>query len=406
MNKQISNLDFNLSSSENPQQTQSICRNIHGIYTSATIFTTKNKETAIDDYAIKQLQMLCDNETLKDCRIRVMPDVHPGKVGTIGFTTTIGEKIMPNLVGIDIGCGMTLAQIKGKKTEFQKIDTVIRENIPSGFQIRKKPHRFSQEFDFTKLRCYKQIRKDKAMLSLGTLGSGNHFLELDKDLEGNLYVVIHSGSRHLGKEVTEYYLNEGQKQLKAQNIEIPYELTYLEGSMQEDYLWDLQIVQTFAQLNREIILDELAKGMKWKVLDTYSCIHNYVDNTPETLSTFDAPILRKGAISAKKNEKVIIPINMRDGILLGIGLGNIEWNCSAPHGSGRIFKREEVKERFTVSAFKSAMKGIYSSCIGKDTLDEAPFAYRGMEEIAEVMKDTVRIDNIIRPIYNYKAGSK
>lgn len=377
---------------------------IKGAYTSAQIFTTNNKETAIDQYAISQIQMICDQESSKGCRIRVMPDVHPGKVGTIGLTMTLGEKIIPNLIGIDIGCGITLAQIKGKKIEYQKLDTVIRDCIPSGFHVRTKVHRFAKEFDFDALRCVKHIRTDKAILSLGSLGGGNHFIEADKDDDGNLYIVIHSGSRHLGKEVTEYYLNEGQKILKDKGLNVPYEITWLESELMKDYLHDLQIIQRFASLNREIILDELIKGMKWKVLDSYECIHNYVDASQETLDTFASPMLRKGAISAKAEERVIIPINMRDGILLGTGLGNIDWNCSAPHGSGRIMKREDVKQNFTVSTFKSEMKGIYSSCISKDTLDEAPFAYRGLEDIADVIRKTVTIDRILRPVYNFKAG--
>lgn len=328
---------------------------IKGAYTSAQIFTTNNKETAIDQYAISQIQMICDQESSKGCRIRVMPDVHPGKVGTIGLTMTIGEKIIPNLIGIDIGCGITLAQIKGKKIEYQKLDTVIRDCIPSGFHVRTKVHRFAKEFDFDALRCVKHIRTDKAILSLGSLGAGNHFIEADKDDDGNLYIVIHSGSRHLGKEVTEYYLNEGQKILKDKGLNVPYEITWLESELMKDYLHDLQIIQRFASLNREIILDELIKGMKWKVLDFYECIHNYVDASQETLDTFASPMLRKGAISAKAEERVIIPINMRDGILLGTGLGNIDWNCSAPHGSGRIMKREDVKQNFTLSTFKSEM---------------------------------------------------
>ena len=377
---------------------------IKGAFTSAQIFTTNNKETAIDQYAISQLQMICDQESSKGCRIRVMPDVHPGKVGTIGLTMTIGNKIIPNLIGIDIGCGMTLARIKGKKIEYQKLDTVIRDCIPSGFSIRTKAHRFALEFDFDALRCAKHIRTDKAVLSMGSLGGGNHFIEADKDEEGNLYIVIHSGSRHLGKEVTEYYLNKGQKLLKDKGVTVPYEITWLEGEFMEDYLHDLQVVQQFASLNREIILDELVKGMKWKVMDSYECIHNYVDASPEARNAFGSSILRKGAISAKANEKAIIPINMRDGIILGTGLGNPEWNCSAPHGSGRIMKREDVKNSFTVSTFKSEMKGIYSSCIGKDTLDEAPFAYRAMKDITDVIGETVTIDRIIRPVYNFKAG--
>lgn len=381
-----------------------IMKTINGAYTSAQIFTTNNKETAIDQYAISQLQMICDQESSLGCRIRVMPDVHPGKVGTIGLTMTIGEKIIPNLIGIDIGCGMTLAQIKGKKIEYQKLDTVIRDSIPSGFNIRSKAHRFAEKFNFDALRCASHIRRNNALLSLGSLGSGNHFIEIDKNDDGNLYIVIHTGSRHLGKEVTEYYLNEGLKLLKKNGLTVPYEITWLEGSLMEDYLHDLQIVQHFASLNREIILNELVKGMKWKVLDSYECIHNYVDVSPTTLDTFGSAMLRKGAISARKDEKIIIPINMRDGIILGSGLGNKEWNCSAPHGSGRIMKREDVKNSFTVSTFKSEMKGIYSSCISKDTLDEAPFAYRAIDDITDVIKETITIDCIIRPVYNFKAG--
>ena len=373
---------------------------INGIYASAKVFTTNNIENCIDDYAVAQLQMLCNNEASRGCKICVMPDVHPGKVGTIGLTMTVGERILPNIVGIDIGCGMTLAKIKTKKTEFQKLDTVIRENIPSGFDVRKKKHRFTETFDFSELRCEKNIRKDKALLSLGTLGGGNHFLEVDKGDDGAWYVVIHSGSRHLGKEVTEYYLNEGQKALKAKKVEVPYELTWLEGELMEDYLHDLQVVQEYAELNRQAMLDELVRGMKWKVLESYSCIHNYVERTEEYM------ILRKGAISARKDERVIIPINMRDGIILGTGLGNEDWNYSAPHGSGRIMKREDVKLNFTVSGFKSEMKGIYSSCIGKETLDEAPFAYRNVNDILEVIGDTVQVADIIKPVYNFKAGGR
>lgn len=380
--------------------------NIKGAYTSAQIYTTNNNTTAVDQYAISQLRMICDHESSINSIIKVMPDVHPGKVGTIGLTMTVGDKIMPNLIGIDIGCGMTLAKIKAKNVEYQKLDTLIRDSIPSGFSIRTKAHRFVDEFDFDELKCYKHIRLDKAILSLGSLGSGNHFIEVDKDHKGNLYIVIHSGSRHLGKEVTEYYLNKGQQQLKDAGLNIPYEITYLEGQLKDDYIHDLWIVQKYASLNRYIILDELVKGMKWKIIDSYECAHNYIDFSEYIVNTFGAPLLRKGAISAKKNQNVIIPINMRDGIILGKGLGNIDWNYSAPHGAGRIIKRDDVKNHFTVSAFKAEMKGIYSTCINKDTLDEAPFAYRGIDEIAEAIKDTVTIDTIIRPVYNYKAGSK
>ena len=376
-------------------------KTIIGSQTNASIFTTNNEQTNIDQYAIAQLQALCDNPANAGCKICVMPDVHPGKVGTIGLTQTIGNAILPNVVGIDIGCGMTLAKIKDKRWEFQKLDSVIRDTIPSGFVIRKKVHHLVENFDFSSLFCCKSIRKEKTLLSLGTLGSGNHFIEIDQDENGTLYVVIHSGSRHLGKEVTEYYINEGQKTLKDQGISIPYELTYLTGNLMEDYLHDLQIVQDFATLNREIMINELVKGMKWKVIDSYNCIHNYVESAETTYNHL--PILRKGAISAKSGEPVIIPINMKDGILLGTGLGNENWNQSAPHGAGRILKREDVKAKYTLSSFKSEMKGIYSPSISKETLDEAPFAYRRIDEIMEVIKDTVSINQILKPIYNFKA---
>lgn len=373
-------------------------KTINGVATSAIIFNTNTNEHSVDDYAIAQIKNLCDNPAFSGCKIRVMPDVHPGKVGTIGFTSTLGEQILPNVIGIDIGCGMTLAKIKGKIKEFQKLDTVIRENIPSGFSVRPKTHHNALDFDFSSLYCYKHIQEKKALLSLGTLGGGNHFIEVDQDEDKNSYLVIHSGSRHLGFEVTEYYLREGQRLLKEQGIEIPYELTYLTGELMQQYLHDLAIVQDFATRNKEIMIAEICKGMKWKIQDTYSCIHNYVDFNTNT------PILRKGAISAKAGEPVIIPINMRDGIILGSGLGNDEWNQSAPHGAGRILKREDVRKSYTVSTYKKEMKGIYSTCINKDTLDEAPFAYRRSEEIIDAIGTTVKVDKIIKPIYNFKAG--
>lgn len=372
-------------------------KTINGIFASAKIFTDD-----VEDYAAAQIQMICDNETASGSRIRVMPDVHPGKVGTIGLTMTIGDAVLPSLVGVDIGCGITLAKIKQKRVEFQKLDTVIRENIPAGFSVRKNTHRLSREFDFSRLHCCRSLNLERVRFSLGTLGGGNHFIELDKDTDGSLYVAIHSGSRHLGKEVTEYYLREGQRVLKSQGIQVPYELTMLTGSMMEDYLYDQKIVQEYAEQNRKVILDELAKGMKWKIQECISCSHNYIEMNLADKGS-QKYILRKGAISAKKDETVIIPINMRDGILLGTGKGNEDWNCSAPHGSGRILRRDTVKESYTVSDFKREMKGIYSTCIGKGTLDEAPFAYRGIENIIEAIGDTVEISKVLKPVYSYKA---
>lgn len=374
---------------------------IYGKYATALVYTVKNEEYALEDYARAQLQMICDHPSSEGSVIRVMPDVHPGKVGTVGLTMTVGASILPSLVGVDIGCGMTLAKIKVKSVEFQQLDVVIRDNVPVGSKIREKEHKFADRIDLSGLRCAKGINARKAIRSIGTLGGGNHFIEVDKDENGELYLIIHSGSRHLGMEVADYYLHAGQKesQMKKQGY-APYEMTCLEGRLMEDYLHDLKIMQEFARLNREAMVETIVKGMKWKVEDEFTCIHNYVDFDGET------PILRKGAISAKAGERVIIPINMRDGVILGTGLGNKEWNCSAPHGAGRICKRTDVDGSYTVSEFKKAMKGIYSTCISKETLDEAPFAYRNLEDILGVVGDTVQIDKIIKPIYNYKAGNK
>lgn len=374
---------------------------IYGKYTNAVVYTTSNEEYAIDDYARKQLQMICDHPSAAGSRIRVMPDVHPGKVGTIGLTMSVGNSLLPSLVGVDIGCGMTIAKIKAKNMECQKLDSIIRENVPSGGKIRKTAHKLSRTIDLNRLYCYKAIDMVKADLSIGTLGGGNHFIEVDKDEDGSLYLVIHSGSRHLGMEVTEYYLKAGQRvSQKKKQGHASYEMTCLEGELLEAYFHDLAITQDYARLNREAMIDQIVRGMKWRVLDSYTCIHNYIDFSGEL------PILRKGAIRANVGEKVIIPINMRDGIILGTGLGNTDWNCSAPHGSGRIYKRSEVKEHHTMSEFKKAMEGIYSICVNKDTLDEAPFAYRSIEDILDVIGETVTVDKIIKPIYNFKAGGK
>ena len=255
----------------------------------------------------------------------------------------------------------------------------------------------AEEFSYEELHCVSHINRNRAERSLGTLGGGNHFIELDRGSDGSMYLVVHTGSRHLGEEVTEYYTKLADRCLKEQGIEVSYYMSYLEGGNKAAYLEDVRIIQHYAEWNRQIIVREILKGMKWKAVEQFSVAHNYLD---------DSGILRKGAVSARNGEKVIIPANMKDGIILGIGKGNAEWNYSAPHGSGRRLKREDVKDRHTVSEFKKEMKGIYSSCIGADTLDEAPFAYRSITEIVEQIKDTVEITEILKPVYNFKAGSR
>lgn len=375
-------------------------KTVNGKYTSAKVFTNN-----VEDYALAQIQKLCDNEVFKDCKVRIMPDVHPGKVGTIGFTSSIGDKIMPMVLGNDIGCGISIDKIKNTHIEFQKLDTVIREHIPSGFNIRNNPHDNANDCNLFEFNCIGAINKDKYEKSIGTLGGGNHFIEIDVDKKGDLYLTVHSGSRYTGQCITDYYLKEGQFYLRKRGIEVPYELTWLEGRLMKQYIHDVSLATYYAQINRLTILRVIEKYMKLKPIWYANSNHNCIYNDPFIIPDRKL-ILRKGAVSAYEGETVIIPVNMKEGIILGEGKGNPDWNYSAPHGSGRIMNRENVKSNFTVSQFKSEMKGIYCSCIGKDTLDEAPFAYRGLEEIKEAISETVEVKTILTPVYNFKAGSK
>lgn len=400
---------------------------IEGKYNIAKVFTDVVEETALS-----QIKTLCDQEFVKDSKLRIMPDVHAGAGCTIGTTMTIRDKIVPNLVGVDIGCGMETIQVKNKHIELQKLDKLIYEEIPSGFNIRKKPHKYNDEVDLTALRCRldAKINIARAQMSLGTLGGGNHFIEVDQDEEGNLYIVVHSGSRHLGLEVANYYQEQAYRSLNqntAQDIyhlaeeykavgkdheiqsaikalkqqiktEIPKQLTYVSGKLMEDYIHDMKIVQRFAMLNRKAMMDVIIKGMKLKVVEEFTTIHNYID--------IENMILRKGAVSATKGEKLLIPINMRDGSLICIGKGNPDWNQSAPHGAGRLMSRKQAKNAYTVSEFKKEMKGIYTTSVNDKTLDECPMAYKGMEDIVSNIADTVEIMEVIKPIYNFKAGEE
>ena len=296
-------------------------KTVKGIYAEAKIFTDD-----VEDYAEAQVKMICDNEVAEGSVIRLMPDIHPGKVGPIGLSMTVTDKIIPQLLGVDIGCGMTCVKLKKANIEFQKLDKVIREKIPSGFSVRKEPHHMAEEFSYEGLHCLGHINRERADRSLGTLGGGNHFIELDKGTDGSMYLVIHTGSRHLGEEVAEYYTKLANSRLKEQGKGIPYYMSYLEGTDRADYMEDVQIIQKYAEWNRQIIVREIVKGMKWKAVEQFSAEHNYLDASG---------ILHKGTVSARNGEKVIIPANMKEGAILGIGKGNEEWNYSAPHGSGR-----------------------------------------------------------------------
>ncbi|MBO7426244.1 MAG: RtcB family protein [Clostridiales bacterium] len=369
--------------------------NITGRFASARVFAT-----SVEDYAVSQIKMILDNEVSRDSKVCIMPDCHPGKIGPIGLTMTINDKIIPQLMGVDIGCGMLVCKIKAKNIEYTKLDKVIKDNVPAGFAIRKSPHNRADLEMISDLRCLRAVNVDKALKSLGTLGGGNHFIEIDKGADG-YYIIIHSGSRHLGYDVADYYTENARRRLCNMGKNVPYEMAYVEGSLMDDYLHDVAVATAYASLNREIILHEILKGMKWKEIEHHESVHNYIGILPD-----GTRILRKGAASALEGEAIVIPINMRDGVILGKGKGNSEWNYSAPHGSGRVLRRDEVKNHYTVSAFKTDMKGIYSSSINSGTLDEAPVAYRRIDEIKDVISDSVEIKEVLTPVYNFKAGKE
>lgn len=364
---------------------------LQGKYASAKIFTD-----VVDQESISQVISLLNQPFAAGSQIRMMPDIHAGAGCTIGTTMTVENKICPNLVGVDIGCGMETVRLREKWIELQKLDVVIREEIPSGFAIRKKSHRFAAEIDLSQLHCFRSINETRAVQSIGTLGGGNHFIEVDKDDDGNLYMVVHSGSRHMGVEIAKHYQDLANRDLKEQGIQVPRELAYVDGHLFDMYLHDMAIAQRYAELNRQAMMDIILKAMGLHREDRFTTIHNYID--------VEHMVLRKGAVSARAGERLLIPINMRDGSLLCTGLGKEDWNCSAPHGAGRLMSRSAAKSSFTVSEFKKQMAGIYTTSVGKSTLDECPMAYRGMADIIDNIGPTARIDQIIRPIYNFKAG--
>ena len=368
---------------------------IQGKYTSARIFTTDNSDTAVDSYALAQIRHLCNLPCSEGTTVRVMPDFHPGNGCVIGLTMTLQNSVMPNLVGMDIGCGVSCYKIRKAIPDFQKLDTVIRDHVPSGFNIHTQTKSTDISALLDTLVCRKHIRKDQALCSLGSLGSGNHFIEVDQDEDQNHWLLIHSGSRHLGVEVCTSYLKQGEEQLKKQGLHVPFEETWIEGGLFHDYLHDMQIATVFASENRHRIAQTICKKMGWKIEESFESIHNYISRDN---------ILRKGAISAEGI--CIIPINMQEGCLIGQGKKNAEWSFPAPHGAGRIVSRSKAREQFTVTEFKKAMTGIFSTCIGRSTIDESPFVYRRKAEIAHAIEDTVTVLNSLSPVYSFKHGGK
>ena len=391
---------------------------IKGKYNTAKVFTDN-----VDETSREQILTLCNQLFTKGSFIRLMPDVHAGAGCTIGTTMTIKDKIVPNLVGVDIGCGMETVVLRDESVELQKLDKAIRRLIPSGFETRTSQHKYMKEIDLSKLRCVAHVNLKRAELSIGTLGGGNHFIELGRDDDGRLYLVVHSGSRNLGKQVAEYYQEAAVKdlqskskkataliaELKRQGSEAQIQaelrkidvhktirsLAFCEGALFDNYLHDMDIVQRYADWNRRAIVSEIAEEMKFKADDQFTTAHNYID--------IGSMILRKGAISAQKGERVLIPMNMRDGSLICMGKGNPDWNYSAPHGAGRLMSRTAAKQNITLTQFEKSMEGIYSSTVNKKTIDEAPFAYKPMEEIIANIDGTADIVKIVKPLFNFKA---
>lgn len=380
----------------------------------------------IEQKALEQVETLCRQPAFADCKVRIMPDVHAGAGCVIGFTADLGKKVIPNVVGVDIGCGMLTVALGKIDIDFNELDRVIRQFIPCGMNVHE-----DARFDISDLGLIcdlKLKKKDWLNKSLGTLGGGNHFIEIDADEDDNKYLVIHSGSRNLGKQVCDIYQEQAVRscsQYKRDDViknailslkeagreseieetirnikedvrfaDVPKELCYLDGQAREDYLHDMKACQFFSFLNRGVMSRIIIESMGWENIATFETVHNYIG---------DDNIVRKGAIAAYKGQHVLIPMNMRDGCIIGIGKGNEDWNNSAPHGAGRIMSRKQAKSTISLNEYKSSMDGVYSTCIDESTIDESPMAYKPMDEILRYIEPTVEIERIITPIYNFKA---
>lgn len=386
----------------------------------------------ISDEAKKEIDLLLEQEAFKKSKVRIMPDVHAGKGCVIGFTGALGNKVIPSIVGVDIGCGIFCANLGNIDIDLKKLDAFIKENIPSGMNVNKNK---VADFDLTQLYCYKKLKRHQWIEnSIGSLGGGNHFIEIDIATDKEKYLVIHSGSRNLGAQVANYYqdlanqicnqdllnyqsqrdivlktykelgkekeiqttLKTLKKEFQKSKNKIPYELAYLEGKERDAYLHDMRLCQEFAILNRFTIAKTIADYMGFDINNYFESVHNYI--------SFEDNIVRKGAIRAQKEERVIIPINMRDGCLLGLGKGNQDWNNSAPHGAGRVMSRAKAMQTIDLEEYKKTMQNVYTTSVTESTKDEAPFVYKSLEEIKEHIIPTVEVTKIIKPIYNFKAS--
>ena len=365
---------------------------LKGKYATAKIFSDD-----VDNASISQVIQFLNQPIAEGQTIRMMPDIHAGKGCTIGTTMTITDKVVPNLVGSDIGCGMEVIYLDADEIDFERFDNIIRTKVPYGYSKRAVPHHFMKKFDLTELKCYFNLEAgSEGNFVLGTLGGGNHFIEINRTQDDELILVIHSGSRRIGADVCEYYQNEALREFKRfHNMASDKDLIYCEGKLFDNYIHDMKIMQDFAVLNRQAIAETILSEYGMDYTKTFTTIHNYID--------MDKMILRKGAVSADRNETLIIPINMRDGSIICKGKGNPDWNYSAPHGAGRIYSRSQAKNELSLEEFESAMKGIYSTSVKKSTIDESPMAYKPIDSILNNVKDTVKIIDIVKPVYNFKA---
>lgn len=400
---------------------------LNGKYTNAKIYAD-----IIEDLAMDQIQNVIDTNISENCQVCIMPDVHAGKGCTIGFTMTVHDKIVPNLVGGDGSCGMIVQKLNEKSIDFEKLDGVIRKYIPYGYNINNTSNEFVTESDYnklSKLHCIDDVDIDREILALGSLGSGNHFIELDVDSSGNYYLIVHTGSRHLGQVVCKHYqkiaennvrhnvynrqkiidnlksqgrFSEIQSALESLNsINIPTGLEYIEGTDLQNYLDDMKIINWYAGRNRELIVDTICKHMNWVICKKlrFESVHNFVEIGSNI-------IIRKGATPAYAGQPVLIPLNMRDGCLLCVGKGNRDWNYSAPHGAGRLISRKKASETISMEMYKDSMSNVYTTCLNENTLDESPMAYKPINSIIDNISDTVDIVDHLKSVYNFKADSQ
>jgi len=392
-----------------------------GKYGEAIVFTNN-----IESETIQDIYKILNSPVAENSHMRIMPDVHKGMSFPIGTTMKITDKVIPNGVSVDISCGVYVQKLRNSHIELEKLDKIIHKNVPSGFDINNKLHRWAHDCRINELKCKDHVNLKRAYHSISSLGGGNHFISIEKDDNDCHYLIIHTGSRNLGKQIAEYYQHaaydsmtdkreisdelikrlkkEGREKdiktelAKIQIIQVDKSMAYCTGPLMEDYLHDMKIAQEYATLNRRAIADTIQCGMRWKIDGEFETLHNYID--------LESMILRKGAVSARKDERLIVPMNMSWGSIIAEGLGNEDWNESCAHGGGRTMSRKAAKERVSMDDYRKSMEGIFTTCINKDTIDESPMAYKDPEEVIENLKDTIKILKRLYVVYNFKASEE